>query len=217
MSTAFVTRRFKKSVVHRTRNRFRLEWLEPRAAAHTVYRHQHERRHEHRLAAVGDHPGRRCHDPRPLHHRFRNPAERGSRRSTWARRYRQITQPVLIDGTSQSGYSGTPLIAIDGSSLSASDWVLWDTAGSSTIQGLAIDGCRGAGIVLTGGGNNLVQSCYIGTPDGTNAKANGVGIEIFGSAGNTIGGTDCRRTATSSRATRARGSPSAMPRPPTII
>ena len=61
--------------------------------------------------------------------------------------------------------------------------------GSSTMEGLAIVGCPGAGVVITTEGYNLVQSCYIGTPDGTNPKANGVGMEIFGSAGNTIGGS----------------------------
>ena len=100
-----------------------------------------------------------------------------------------ITNPVVINGMSQNGYSGTPLIEIDGANLASSDWVLSDSAGSSTIEGLAITGGPGAGIVFTTGGNNLVQSCYIGTPDGTAAQGNGVGVEIFGSAGNTIGGS----------------------------
>ena len=101
----------------------------------------------------------------------------------------QITNPVLIDGTSEPNYAGQPLIRIDGSSLTSSDWIFWDTAGSSTLQGLAIVGCPGAGVVLTTAGNNLIQSCEIGTPDGSTAKPNGVGIEIFGSNGNTIGGS----------------------------
>ena len=44
-------------------------------------------------------------------------------------------------------------------------------------------------MVLTGGGKDLIEGCYIGTSNGTKADANGVGINIFGSAGDTIGGT----------------------------
>ena len=103
----------------------------------------------------------------------------------------QITNPVVIDGASQggqTGYSGPPLVTIDGSSLSTSTAILSVADGSSTIEGLAIVGGPGAGIVLTGAGENLVQGCYIGTPDGTSAEANAEGILVIGSANNTISG-----------------------------
>src|SRR4051794_25130181 len=35
-----------------------------------------------------------------------------------------ITSPVMIDGSAQGGYSGTPLIELDGSKLTPSDSVL---------------------------------------------------------------------------------------------
>ena len=101
----------------------------------------------------------------------------------------QITQPVTIDGTSQTGYKGTPLIEIDGSNLADTDAVLSITAGSTTIKALAIDGCPGTGILLTGAASGLVQGCYIGTPDGTTAKGNGTGIVVYSSSNVTIGGT----------------------------
>ena len=99
----------------------------------------------------------------------------------------QITNTVFIYGESQPLYASSPLIAIDGSSLSAADVVLWDSAASSTINGLAIGGCPGTAILLTGGGGSLIQGCYVGTMDGTDPDPNGSGIDIFGSSGNTIG------------------------------
>jgi len=101
----------------------------------------------------------------------------------------QITQPVTIDGASQTGYRGTPLIEIDGSNLADTDAVLSIAAGSATIKALAIDGCPGTGILLTGAAGGLVQGCYIGTPDGTTAKGNGTGIVVYSSSNVTIGGT----------------------------
>ena len=78
---------------------------------------------------------------------------------------------------------------INGSSLSSSDAVLDDSGGSCTIKDLAIVGCPGIGIELSGGASDLIEGCYVGTADGTHATANGTGIELFGSANVTIGGT----------------------------
>jgi uncharacterized repeat protein (TIGR01451 family) len=103
----------------------------------------------------------------------------------------QINNPVVINGnseSSQSGYSGPPLVAINGSSLTSSATIFTVADGSSTIEGLAIVGAPGAGILLTGSGNSLIQDCYIGTPDGATAKANNQGIQVSGSANNTISG-----------------------------
>ncbi len=101
----------------------------------------------------------------------------------------QITNSVLIDGTTQNNSSGPPQIAINGASLSSSASVLDDTGGSFTIKDVAIVGCPGTGIELTGGANDLIEGCYVGTSDGAHATANGTGIELFGSADVTIGGT----------------------------
>jgi hypothetical protein len=50
----------------------------------------------------------------------------------------QITTPTVLDGSSQPGFAGTPLIALSSPSLPASDPL---TIGSdATIRGLAIDG-----------------------------------------------------------------------------
>ena len=56
-----------------------------------------------------------------------------------------ITNPVLIDGTSQPGYAGTPLIAIDASSSGMADGMTI-TGSAVTVRGLANGGfALGAG------------------------------------------------------------------------
>ena len=90
-----------------------------------------------------------------------------------------IINSVVIDGSSQSGYSNTPVIELDGSKLTALDSVLTVTAGKSTFKALAINGCPGAALTLQGNGlgggdGNTVVGCFIGTSaDGTTAKPNG--------------------------------------------
>jgi hypothetical protein len=84
-----------------------------------------------------------------------------------------ITNPVLIDGTTQPGYDGSPLIQLSGSQVSAffgGTTALAITAGDSTIQGLVINGFRGNGrgprgiaIDLENGGGNTIRGNYLGT------------------------------------------------------
>jgi uncharacterized repeat protein (TIGR01451 family) len=101
-----------------------------------------------------------------------------------------ITTPVVIDGTTQPHYSNSPLIQIDGSTPGLHSDGLVLSAGSSAVRGLAVTGFSGAAIVLKNGGGNQVQSCVLGTdPTGTTAQPNGQGIEVIGSASNSIGGS----------------------------
>ena len=101
----------------------------------------------------------------------------------------QITDSVLVDGTSQPGYSGSPLIELDGSFLGPGTAGLSVTASSSQIHGLAVNRFAGNGIELIGGGNNSVTSSYVGVGlDGATASGNGNGI-VSSSETNTIGGT----------------------------
>ena len=100
-----------------------------------------------------------------------------------------ITDPVIIDGTTQSGYAGSPLIVIDGTDLFGFDMI--DVfANECVIRGLAINRVRGGtGIVLYGDSNTVVGN-YIGLdPSGTSAP--GIqynGIILLG-ASNRVGGT----------------------------
>ncbi len=109
-----------------------------------------------------------------------------------------ITQPLVIDGTSQPGYANTPVIELNGGSISIPNVDgLRLAAGNSTIRGLAINRFGGAGIhVQLPGGTNFIQGNFIGTDTtGTLNQGNGVspqhsgGVWIEGSSGNWIGGT----------------------------
>jgi hypothetical protein len=74
-----------------------------------------------------------------------------------------ITDPVIIDGTTQPGFSGSPLIELNGASAGSSVDGLLITAGGSTVRGLVINGFGGDGIELQIGSGNTIQGCYIGT------------------------------------------------------
>jgi hypothetical protein len=101
-----------------------------------------------------------------------------------------ITDPVIIDGTSQPGYGETPLIQLDGTGAGVGASGLTITAGGSTVRGLDIVNFSGAGIALEMKGGNLVQGNYIGTDvTGTASLPNGAGLVVKRSADNTIGGT----------------------------
>ena len=105
-----------------------------------------------------------------------------------------ISDPVIIDGFSQPGVwvnTEPPHVEIDGTLAGASVNGLTVTAGSSVIQGLVINRFTRAGIRLETAGGNIIQGNYIGTDlAGTADRGNvSLGIEVFESANNTIGGT----------------------------
>lgn len=101
-----------------------------------------------------------------------------------------VTDPVVIDGTTQPGYSGTPLIRIDNSAAAAGSSALRITGGSSTVRGLEIYNVNeGDAIDVSGQGGNRFTANYLCT-DGTHGCGDEFGILIAGgSSGNTVGGT----------------------------
>jgi hypothetical protein len=101
-----------------------------------------------------------------------------------------VTAPVVLDGTSQPGFAGSPLVQLSGDFAGAGADGLDVTAGGSTVRGLAVNHFGGAGLVLTGGGGNTIAGNYVGTdPTGTAALPNRVGVLVVNSANNVIGGT----------------------------
>jgi uncharacterized repeat protein (TIGR01451 family) len=99
-----------------------------------------------------------------------------------------LTNSVFIDGSTETGYAGTPLIQIDGSKLGSGSNGLALSAGNSTVLGLSIVHFPGSAIVLSSQGGNVISSDYLGVvAAGTQAGANGTGISIDGSSNNTIG------------------------------
>ena len=99
-----------------------------------------------------------------------------------------ITNPTIIDGTTQPGYSGTPLIELNGAEAGSGVNGLTIAASDVTVQGLVISGFGGYGILVTGD-DALIENSYIGTdPTGTIAEGNSGGVWVV-ATGDTIGGT----------------------------
>ncbi len=96
-----------------------------------------------------------------------------------------VTDPVIIDGTTQAGYAGTPLFQIRQGLFNGTGLAI--SGGGTTVRGLAFSDLA-TGLQL-GGGGNTVEACFIGTnPAGTQAFGNGIGI-LIDSNGNLVGGT----------------------------
>ena len=119
-----------------------------------------------------------------------------------------ITDPVVIDGYTQSGASANTngqgtgsnavlKIELDGSSAGSPVNGLHITAGGSTVKGLVINRFAGTfpntgnGIRLATGGSNIVEGNFIGTDvTGTADLGNAAnGVYVRNSPSNTIGGT----------------------------
>ncbi len=108
-------------------------------------------------------------------------------------------ESVIIDGTSQPGYAGVPLVEVRGiSSSPMNGFTLF--ADACTIQGLAINGfgtapALGAAISVLGDNTSLINN-YIGLePDGTTARRNEIGIYVAQGASNTFVGPDTGQSA----------------------
>lgn len=124
-----------------------------------------------------------------------------------ATNYPPVLRPVIIDGTTQPGFAGTPIIEIDGSNISGSGEGLRIQAADTVIRGLVINNFRavlyqgsligGSGIVVLSTNlrpniqNVTIEGNYLGTNvDGTARRPNWAnGIQIFDAYLNTIGGT----------------------------
>src|ERR1043166_203459 len=102
-----------------------------------------------------------------------------------------MTGPVLIDGTSQPGFAGTPLIELSGDLAGITSSGLWLTGGNSAVAGMVINRFRNAGILIETNGSNFISGNFIGTDRaGTSAAGNFVGVLIDGAPQNSIGSGD---------------------------
>ncbi|HWD94660.1 MAG TPA: M12 family metallopeptidase [Verrucomicrobiae bacterium] len=109
-----------------------------------------------------------------------------------------VADGTVVDATTQPGFAGKPVAAIDGSQL------LPETGGASgvhlfeshcTLRGLAIQNVTFSAVEMLYNfcASNHVEGCFLGlAPDGTNAAPNGFqGVNIAGGAhGNVIGGAN---------------------------
>ena len=100
-----------------------------------------------------------------------------------------VSQPAILDGTTQPGFAGSPIIELTDAAPGTVQRGLVITAGASTVRGLAIYNFT-QGIQLNSAGNNVIRGNYIGLTAAGAAGVQSVGIEIdVPSPGNTIGGT----------------------------
>jgi hypothetical protein len=102
-----------------------------------------------------------------------------------------ITGPVVINGTTQPGFAGNPIIELDGTNAGPGASGLRITAGGSTVRGLVINRFSGDGILLQSLGGNLIAGNFIGTGiSGNSDQGNGGhGVSIIAASDNFIGGT----------------------------
>lgn len=99
-----------------------------------------------------------------------------------------ITEGVVIDGTTQPGYTNSPLIELDGSNAGAASGLRLVT-GSSTVRALVINDFQFFGVDIISNGNTVDRSIIGLNPAGTVSFPNLLdGISVVG-ANNTIGGT----------------------------
>jgi Bacterial Ig-like domain (group 3)/Right handed beta helix region len=100
-----------------------------------------------------------------------------------------IADPVTIDGWSQPGYVGTPLIEINGSLAGGSDGLIV-TAANTTLRGLVINSFAGNGVDLYGPGSDVLQGSYVGTDVlGAVSMPNG-GVGVLVESSSDLIGTD---------------------------
>ena len=99
----------------------------------------------------------------------------------------QITDAVVIDGTTEPDFAGTPVIVLDGNGGAGNGLRL--AANGSTVRGLAIVDFGQAGVLVSGTGNTI-EGNYIGiAADGVTAAGNQTyGVRV-NAGGNVIGGT----------------------------
>jgi parallel beta-helix repeat protein len=103
----------------------------------------------------------------------------------------EVWDPAAIDGTTQAGYAGKPLVQVDGANAGAkaNGFKLW---GGSTLKGLSVTNFAVDGVDLLNRGKlagNVVRGMWIGLDLAGNAAGNhGQSLLIWKSANNVVGG-----------------------------
>src|SRR5947207_1639616 len=74
-----------------------------------------------------------------------------------------VTDGVDIDATSAPGFSGTPVVAIDGANAGLfADGLVFASVSGGAVKGLGIVNFAGNGITLDGASNVTIAGNYIG-------------------------------------------------------
>jgi parallel beta-helix repeat protein len=98
-----------------------------------------------------------------------------------------VTEAVVIDGTTQPGANGKPAVELNGTSVAGDGLVLRNHSGSM-VKGLVINRFGGNGILISGGGGHLITNDFIGTATGgAGFLGNHIdGVHLANSSGNVI-------------------------------
>jgi Ca2+-binding RTX toxin-like protein len=109
-----------------------------------------------------------------------------------------IIDPVIIDGYTQMGAKENSLlrgndvrlkIELDGSNAKLFPGGLHISAGNSVVRGLVIHSFGLCGVQIDKNGDNVIEGNFIGTDiSGTIARGNFIGVNIYNSSGNRVGG-----------------------------
>ncbi|HEY6806774.1 MAG TPA: Calx-beta domain-containing protein [Pyrinomonadaceae bacterium] len=132
--------------------------------------------------------------PIPLRARIRSLFEinSGIRTITPTSPLPNITDPVVIDATTQPGFAGPPLIELNGNNISdfPNTGAFNILSGNTTIKGFVINHFRDRGISISTAGGNHIEGNYIGTDITGRLRAGGPGSGIsVESPNNVIGGS----------------------------
>jgi parallel beta-helix repeat protein len=103
-----------------------------------------------------------------------------------------VTESVTIDGTTQPGFTGTPIVELNGAGAGTTASGLRITGDNTTVRGLVVNRFSSDGISIAGGTGHVIAGNYIGTNvAGSSALQNGGnGISVWTpAAGVTIGGS----------------------------
>lgn len=104
----------------------------------------------------------------------------GGRTITPATTLPPLTDAVVIDGTTQPGFTGAPLVEINGERAEGACLLL--QGGDSTVRGLVINRCKRSAIESDTQTGYRVEGCYIGT-DSTGTQSRGNYTELTNSGG----------------------------------
>jgi len=99
---------------------------------------------------------------------------------------------IVVDGTTQSDFAGTPVIELDGTNAGSFAQGLNVADSGNVIRGLVVNRFSDVGISIGSGAHyNRVEGCYVGTdPSGSVARGNANSGVLIGQAwNNTVGGT----------------------------
>jgi uncharacterized delta-60 repeat protein len=101
-----------------------------------------------------------------------------------------INSPVIIDASSEPDFGGTPVVVLNGGGTIQDGIQLYGGSGGSTIRGLVIQNFTQDGIDIANSNGNTIVGNWIGlNATGTAAAGNVVGMNIWNSNNNIIGGS----------------------------